>query len=283
MGARRSCSSGLCWPSRSSPVRCWVGSPSLLRPSRPPLPGPLSPPGAREGAVTASPPGAREDAVETSPLPRARADAVESSPAPDARAGAVEASALARVVSALEDEETAAAEAALAPLLRDHPADRGVKTVAGMVRFHQGRYAEAVALLQEGGLPTGPMDYLRLARGAVEVTKDHVRVEGEHFVVSHRRGKDEVLVPYLLDALERQRRGAGGGLRASSPRARCGWRCSTARATWRASRRSPRRRSRPPAPSPSASSTSSCWCRPGRSCAATTGSTRPPTSTRTTW
>jgi tetratricopeptide (TPR) repeat protein len=32
-----------------------------------------------------------------------------------------------------------------------------------------------------------------------------VRAESEHFVVSHPRGKEEVLVPYLLDALEAQR------------------------------------------------------------------------------
>ncbi|HSN90008.1 MAG TPA: tetratricopeptide repeat protein, partial [Anaeromyxobacteraceae bacterium] len=53
-----------------------------------------------------------------------------------------------------------------------------------------------------GNDPTG---YLALSRAAREATKGHARAEGRHFVVSHPPGKDEVLVPYLLDALERQR------------------------------------------------------------------------------
>ena len=47
--------------------------------------------------------------------------------------------------------------------------------------------------------------FLSVARAAREVTKDHVRAESERVVVSHPPGKDEVLVPYLVDTLERQR------------------------------------------------------------------------------
>ena len=42
------------------------------------------------------------------------------------------------------------------------------------------------------------------------MTQTTLRTEDEHFVVSCPKGKDEVLVPYLLDALEGQRRGARG-------------------------------------------------------------------------
>jgi len=42
-------------------------------------------------------------------------------------------------------------------------------------------------------------------RAGVELTKDWTIVEGEHFVVVHPPGKDEILVPYLLEALDAQR------------------------------------------------------------------------------
>jgi len=42
-------------------------------------------------------------------------------------------------------------------------------------------------------------------RAGEELTKDWPRVEGEHFYVLHPPGKDEILVPYLLEALEAQR------------------------------------------------------------------------------
>ncbi|MGC3999884.1 MAG: tetratricopeptide repeat protein [Anaeromyxobacter sp.] len=74
---------------------------------------------------------------------------------------------------------------------------------AGALRFHEQRYPEALQLLETSG--AGSAEYVALARAAQAVTKDHVRAEGEHFVVSCPKGKDEVLVPYLLDALERQR------------------------------------------------------------------------------
>ena len=117
-----------------------------------------------------------------------------------------EVAALRRAVAALDAEDVAAARAIVEPLLAARPDDRGVQTVAGIERFYEQRYAEAVDLLRKGGLPTGAVDYLALAQASLDVTRDHVLAEGEHFVVSYPRGKDEVLVPYVLDALERQRR-----------------------------------------------------------------------------
>ena len=114
--------------------------------------------------------------------------------------------ALRQVVSALEDEDVARAEELLAPILQARGQDRAVMTVAGLVRYYQQQYGEAATLLEKGGFPTGGLDYLALARAAREVTKDHARAEGEHFIVSYPKGKDEVLVPYVLEALESQRK-----------------------------------------------------------------------------
>ena len=114
--------------------------------------------------------------------------------------------ALRPVVSALEDEDVARAEALIAPIVKARGQDRAVMTVAGLVRYFEQRYGEAVELLEKGGFPTGGLDYLALSRAARDVTKAHARAEGEHFIVSYPKGKDEVLVPYVLDALEAQRK-----------------------------------------------------------------------------
>ncbi len=113
---------------------------------------------------------------------------------------------LRRTIAALDDEDVPAARALIEPVLKERPDDRAVLTVAGLVRFYEQRYGEAIELLDRGGFPTGSTDYRTLARAARDVTKDHQRVEGEHFVVSYPKGKDEVLVPYVLGALEAQRR-----------------------------------------------------------------------------
>jgi len=116
-----------------------------------------------------------------------------------------------QVVEALYEEDVARAEALLAPREPLEKASQALRFAGGTLRFHQQRYAEAVKLLDGSGLGNmGP--YLGLARAALEVTRDHARFESEHFVVSYPRGKEEVLLPYLLDALEAQRAALREGL-----------------------------------------------------------------------
>ncbi|HZZ86316.1 MAG TPA: tetratricopeptide repeat protein [Anaeromyxobacteraceae bacterium] len=113
---------------------------------------------------------------------------------------------LQRAISLLQDEDAPAAAKLVDPLLAKNAADPNVAFVGGVLRFHQQRYADAVALFDAAGLDTpGDPDYRGLARVALEVTKNHARAESAHFVVSYPRGKDEVLVPYVLEALEAQR------------------------------------------------------------------------------
>jgi len=127
-----------------------------------------------------------------------------------------EAATLRRAIAALDDDEVAAAHALVEPLL-EKGGDRAVEAVAGMVRFHEQRYADAVALLEKSGVPSRPVDYLALARAARDVTRGHVRAESDHFIVSYPKGKDEVLVPYVLDALEAQRRALESDLGWAAP------------------------------------------------------------------
>jgi tetratricopeptide (TPR) repeat protein len=109
-------------------------------------------------------------------------------------------------ITALDEEDLARAEAIVEPLLAVKEPGPSALAVGGVVRFYQQRYGEAAELIERSGLHgTGNLDYLKLAKAAAEVTKNHARFEGEHFVVSYPKGKDEVLVPYVVDALERQR------------------------------------------------------------------------------
>jgi tetratricopeptide (TPR) repeat protein len=90
------------------------------------------------------------------------------------------------------------------PLLADHPADPGAQLAVGVLRLYEQRYDEAIVLIEGSG--SGDVGgFLSVARAAREVTKDHVRAESARVVVSHPPGKDEVLVPYLVDTLDRQR------------------------------------------------------------------------------
>jgi tetratricopeptide (TPR) repeat protein len=118
---------------------------------------------------------------------------------------------LRRAVHLLQTEDVPGARAIVEPLLASDP-NSLARAVGGMLRFREQRYAEAVQLFESIGTDASGLDDADLARNARAVTKDHVRVEGEHFAVSYPRGKDEVLVPYVLDALEAQRRALVGDL-----------------------------------------------------------------------
>jgi tetratricopeptide (TPR) repeat protein len=126
---------------------------------------------------------------------------------------------LGRALAAMRDEDVDGARALLEPLLASRPADLTVTLAAGILRFHEQRYADAVALLEkgEGAAPELAREYLDLARKALDLTRSHARFEGEHFAVSHPKGKDEVLVPYLLEALEAQRAALGKDLGYAPP------------------------------------------------------------------
>lgn len=108
------------------------------------------------------------------------------------------------VLRLLADEDVDGARAVAEPLLSARPEDPGARFAAGVLRVYEQRYDEAVSLIEASGAGDAA-GYLSLARAAREVTRDHARIEGDHFVVSYPPGKDEVLVPYLLETLERQR------------------------------------------------------------------------------
>lgn len=80
-----------------------------------------------------------------------------------------------------------------------------VQFFLGRVAFEEGRYAEAVKHLTAAKVSDKPGGYLALAKDTQKVTADYVTQESAHFVVAYPKGKDEVLAPWALEALESMR------------------------------------------------------------------------------
>jgi tetratricopeptide (TPR) repeat protein len=114
-------------------------------------------------------------------------------------------------LTALGQEDADRARELLAPYEPYARGSQGIRFAGGVLRFFEQRYQEAIELMESSG--AGALGgYLPLARAAREITEGDARFEGEHFVVSYPKGKDEVLVPYLVDTLEKQRAALGDGL-----------------------------------------------------------------------
>ena len=106
----------------------------------------------------------------------------------------------------LEDWDLEAAKAELTALEKLAPAD--VEPLAyyqGRVAFEEGRYADASRLLQKAGLTDKPGSWVRLAKETDAIVGNFERAESAHFIFMYPKGKDSLLVPWALDALEAQR------------------------------------------------------------------------------
>lgn len=72
----------------------------------------------------------------------------------------------------------------------------------GRIAFEEGRYEQAVALLEKAGVDDKPGSYLRLAKDTARITQDDEVQESAHFILRYPKGKDAVLAPYALETLE---------------------------------------------------------------------------------
>jgi len=99
-------------------------------------------------------------------------------------------------------------------LYRAFPDVAPVQLLAGRLKFYQGDYQGAVRLLERsldayGDEPARESPFLAISRGARDVTADYRSAESAHFICRTPAGKDELLAPYALDALERARERLG--------------------------------------------------------------------------
>ncbi|MCU0695390.1 MAG: hypothetical protein MUC96_02545 [Myxococcaceae bacterium] len=103
----------------------------------------------------------------------------------------------------LEDWDVAGAKAELAELEKLAPADiEPVRYFRGRIAFEEGDYQKAFDELSASGVRDKPGSWLRLVKDTRDIVKDHSRAESEHFVFLYPKGKDGVLVPWALEALE---------------------------------------------------------------------------------
>ncbi len=121
------------------------------------------------------------------------------------------------VYGLVEEQRIEEAAKELEPLVRARPHDPEVAFVDGDLALHRGEYARAAerfgdAMKLRGRVGDEAKQLRDLARATDETTKGYVALRGKHFVVWHKPGKDDLLAPYALDALEKAMTALGDDL-----------------------------------------------------------------------
>lgn len=117
---------------------------------------------------------------------------------------------------ALDAWDTRGAHQAAEALAARAPDEAAVRELTARVRFEEGDYAAAVAIVDGLGAHAD-RDFAALARATLKETKSYVSRESDHFVLAYRDGKDAVLAPYALETLEKQRAALAHELRYAPP------------------------------------------------------------------
>lgn len=103
----------------------------------------------------------------------------------------------------LTDWDVEGAKAELKALEALAPADlEPLAYYQGRIAFEEGRYDDAVALFEKAGVGDKPGSWLRLVKDTRAIVGDYEKQESAHFVFLYPKGRDAVLVPWALDALE---------------------------------------------------------------------------------
>jgi tetratricopeptide (TPR) repeat protein len=108
------------------------------------------------------------------------------------------------------------AEAIAAKALKDNPKSAAALEFEGRIRFYQGRYQEALTLLDRA-LAIDSKDPRRqamklLTQLTLDVHKSFKRFESSHFILYVDEKRDAILVPHALDALEKTYEAIGAEL-----------------------------------------------------------------------
>ncbi|MEW5847305.1 MAG: tetratricopeptide repeat protein [Myxococcota bacterium] len=128
---------------------------------------------------------------------------------------------LERVDTLLGDWRIAEAADIAEKLYRDLPDIPAVQAAAGKVKFYQSDYVGAVTLLEQAASAFKGADeeaagnaldgaFLELVRATRDATEGFIATESAHFSFRARPGKDQVLAPYALEALEAAYERIGG-------------------------------------------------------------------------
>lgn len=124
-------------------------------------------------------------------------------------ANPIQEDALIRVEQALEMWDVDSADAEVQRLLAESPRSAVVGLLAARVRFHQGRYDEAIAAVEAAArdasdpeLEAHAREFAEFVRPLAELDRRFVVEESEHFTVHFVDGPDRVLAARAIVALE---------------------------------------------------------------------------------
>ncbi len=107
------------------------------------------------------------------------------------------------ITQSLEDWDLDGAKREFAELEKLAPPDvEPVRYFRGRIAFEEGDYEAAITELTASGVRDRAGSWLRLAKETRDVVKGHQRTESAHFIFFAPKGKDAVLSPWALDALE---------------------------------------------------------------------------------
>ena len=107
---------------------------------------------------------------------------------------------------ALRDWQYGEARAIAERLMTTRPNDPLVDALVGTVKMHLGDYGGAVADLRrarDAGVPEPLLAEAQAAEAARVATDGYAETVGEHFILRYRPGKDEILVPYAKETMEK--------------------------------------------------------------------------------
>ncbi len=108
------------------------------------------------------------------------------------------------------------AAAAAAELSKRFPSAPEVMYLEGMVRLHQGRYAEADALVQKAAeskeFPAEARDTAAMVQAVAKTAAQFQEARSPHFVLRYTKGKDAVLADDALATLEKSYAAVGADL-----------------------------------------------------------------------
>lgn len=95
---------------------------------------------------------------------------------------------------------------------REHPDYALTMALVADVKMHMSDYEGATSFYERAraaGAPDAVLGNLPLAKAAHRATEGYDEYVGEHFIVRYKPGKDVILVPYILETLEKSRERIG--------------------------------------------------------------------------
>ena len=98
-------------------------------------------------------------------------------------------------------------------LMAARPNDPLVAALVGTVKMHLGDYEGAVSDLRRAraaGVPPLLLGEMPAAESARVATDGYAETLSEHFIIRYRPGKDEILIPYALETLDKAYQNIGG-------------------------------------------------------------------------